>query len=739
MNFLYKFARSLSSNKTNERRNRAFSPIFKPICQVILLFFIFDVVLSSYVYAENGYSRIKSHEIETELYLKEHKLKATDHICVQHPANADIITLFINNSFDILSVEISGKKLDYKTSKTSPHKTPQKVNIFISSELRQKEEDICLDITYQGFLPATPHSMRGEDVGKTTGIISEKGVYLSPSYRWYPDIPYSLASFEVTVIVPKGYEAVSQGILRNKESAGEKTHITWEEKNVSDGCSIVAGKYNITHINHKGINIYAYFFPEEQRLVDTYLNKTKSYLDMYQELIGKYPYGKFAIVENFFQTGYGMPSFTLLGSTVVKLPFIVDISLGHEVLHNWWGNSVFVDERQGNWCEGLTAYMADYYFKELKDAESAFPGESTEAMEYRKNICRKYTNYVTEENDFPLENFIGRTNKATQAIGYGKAAMVFHMLRKIVGDELFYKSLQKFYEDKIWQRAGWSDIQNVFEKLSGRELSWFFNQWIKQKGAPFLELGEVQTEKDEDGWFTKIEIRQKGNPYQLYLPFQIKSEDGTINNIYANVNGRSHITTVKTKLRPKSITIDPNYDVFRRLHIEEIPPTIDLILGDANKIIVYPTKCEAPLKDKYRRFAELLAKKKGMIKADVDVTEDEFAKKSLFIMGGVNENTLTGKLADNLPENFLIDKKNFIVNGATYENKGDVCLITMKNPSNRKKGIALFQGLSPEAIRKTGFKIHHYGKYSYLVFSHGRNIAKGVFDITNTPLQHTLN
>ena len=76
--------------------------------------------------------------------------------------------------------------------------------------------------------------------------------------------------------------------------------------------------------------------------------------------------------------------------------------------------------------EGLTAYMADYYYKELKD--------TTSADDYRKNICRKYTNYVTGQNDFPLKGLsaLGKI-RATQAIGYGKTAMVFHMLRQMVG------------------------------------------------------------------------------------------------------------------------------------------------------------------------------------------------------------------------------------------------------------------------------------------------------------------
>ena len=356
-------------------------------------------------------NKVIGHTIEIELYLKEHRLKAVDHMLVSC-VNAEKISCFINKSFQILSVGASNKKLDFQTTSNGDG---QRLEITIPSDLRQSES-VILDIAYEGSLFEKLGSPEKEDLGETSGTIGEEGVYLSPACAWYPDMPGSLATFRITITTPAGYEAVTQGTLVSKKSDTDKIYTTWEEKNVSEDCHLVAGRYTVTSIKHNGIDIYAYFFPEEQGLVETYINATKRYLDMYQKLLGSYPYGKFAIVENFFQTGYGMPSFTLLGSTVVKLPFIVDTSLGHEILHNWWGNSVFVDESQGNWCEGLTAYMADYYYKELKDTASA--------DDYRKNICRKYTNYVTGQNDFPLKRFIGRKDQATQAIGYGKTAKI---------------------------------------------------------------------------------------------------------------------------------------------------------------------------------------------------------------------------------------------------------------------------------------------------------------------------
>ncbi len=157
---------------------------------------------------------------------------------------------------------------------------------------------------------------------------------------------------------------------------------------------------------------------------------------MYSGLIGPYPYEKFALVENFWETGFGMPSFTLLGPTVIRLPFIINTSYPHEILHNWWGNSVFPDYEQGNWSEGLTAYLADHLMKEQQGS----------GAEYRMDTLQKYADYVLGSRDFPLTRFRSRHSSSTEAIGYGKSLMFFHMLRLELGDDTFRKGIREFYK-----------------------------------------------------------------------------------------------------------------------------------------------------------------------------------------------------------------------------------------------------------------------------------------------------
>ncbi len=208
----------------------------------------------------------------------------------------------------------------------------------------------------------------------------------------------------------------------------------------------VAGSSRVVKFNRpNNVDIEAYFFKEDAALAKTYMDYTKKYLKMYEAMLRPYPYKRFAIVENIFPSGYSMPTFTLLGRAVVKLPFIVKTSLGHEILHQWFGNSVYPDYFHGNWSEGITNYLADQHYAHLKNRGS----------DYRKQMLIDYNAYVHSDNAMPVSSFISRGNKSEAAIGYGKTAMIFHGLRLRFGDELFFSALRQFIKRNMFRQASW--------------------------------------------------------------------------------------------------------------------------------------------------------------------------------------------------------------------------------------------------------------------------------------------
>ncbi len=279
--------------------------------------------------------------------------------------------------------------------------------------------DGMLEVRYEGIFKESPN---GEHV---SDVISDKGLFLTGT--WYPK-PDQMCRYRLTAALPAGYEAISEAETIEKSTRDGGTVFAFDFPHPLDAISLIASnRYRIAKDQVGSVEVFAYFFPEDADLIKTYIEHAKHYLNVYNTLINRYPYKRFSIVENFLPTGYSMPTYTLLGQEVVRLPFIPETSLGHEILHQWFGNSVYIEYQKGNWAEGLTTFLADHLYQEEKGL----------GPEYRKGVLIDYQSYVNDGNEFPLTAFTSRTDHASEAIGYGKALMLFQMLKDLVGRERF--------------------------------------------------------------------------------------------------------------------------------------------------------------------------------------------------------------------------------------------------------------------------------------------------------------
>ncbi len=300
-------------------------------------------------------------------------------------------------------------------------------------------------------------------------------------------------------------------VRRTEDKIEDQSHIDiWDSNTPQEEIFLIAAKFNEYKFSAGSVDAFAFLRTPDEALANKYLETTAQYLEMYRKLVGPFPYSKFALVENFWETGYGMPSFTLLGEKIIRFPFILHSSYPHELLHNWWGNSVYVDFETGNWCEGLTAYMADHLIKEQRGP----------SRRIQKINLQKFTDFVNERNDFPLSKFLSRTDGPSEAIGYGKSLMMFHMLRLKVGDENFTRAFQSFNRNNKFKKASYKDIQDAFEDVIGEDLNWFFDQWINRKWCTELMLKNAKVNKSADGYNLKFEIEQlqKENAFTIDVP-----------------------------------------------------------------------------------------------------------------------------------------------------------------------------------------------------------------------------
>ena len=452
---------------------------------------------------------------------------------------------------------------------------------------------------------------------------------------------------------------------------------------------------------------------------------------MYRQLIGPYPYTKFALVENFWETGYGMPSFTLLGPRVIRFPFILHSSFPHEILHNWWGNSVFVDYEQGNWCEGLTAYLADHLIQEQRGK-----GES-----YRRDTLQKYRNYVKDGRDFPLAEFRSRHSGATEAVGYGKALMGFHMLRRRLGDEKFAVALQRLYRSHRGKRASFGDLQKAFEAAGERDLSRFFDEWTRRTGAATIGVSVTGVREDADGYVVSgtLDQTQPGEPFALDVPIALTTATATEESIFG-LDRASRSFEIRTADRPLLLQVDPSFDLFRQLDPREIPPSIGEIFGAPQILAVLPAAAGSELLEGYRGLLDGWQSDGHAIEIVLDTeTEALPADRSIWIVGRDN------RFADDLfagetPEGIAVAGDTIGLGDETVAFADHSLVVLRRHPDNLDRAVGWLVVEPQAALPGMGRKLPHYGKYSYLAFEGDEptNVVKGQWPATESPLRVDL-
>jgi hypothetical protein len=571
---------------------------------------------------------------------------------------------------------------------------------------------------------------------ETPGIIDTRGVFLAGASYWVPAFGDGLMSFELEVGgLAAGWEVVSQGRRVRHERADDGTRTTgWRLDHPTEEIYLVAGPWHEYADRAGHVEIFAFLRDQDPGLAQKYLEATKRYLKLYQGMLTPYPYASFALVENFWETGYGMPGFTLLGPSIIRFPWILTSSYPHELLHNWWGNSAYVDYERGNWCEGLTAYMADHLFAEQRG----------EGAVYRRATLKKYSDFVTSGNDFPLVDFTSRRSAASEAVGYGKSLMLYHMLRRAVGDELFVRSMRRFYEDARFRRATFSDIAAAFEVEAGGDWASFIAEWTERAGAPRLEIAEVelrQPEADGQQWAIRLRLEQtqEGDPFPVTVPVAVTME-GHAGPLWfeAGTCHRRCQLEILCPARPLRLDVDPLFDVMRRLDPLEVPPALSTLFGAEDPLFVLPAQAPDEELEVWRGLAAAWARP-GEARVVMDTSLTELPDGTAWILGVRNRlaDTVMARLGDH-PVGLGEDSIR-IADHELPRSDHSVVLVA-RSPGDPSDAVAWVAADPAAAIPGLARKLPHYTRYSYLGFrgDEPENVAKGMWQPVSSPLVRSL-
>lgn len=555
-----------------------------------------------------------------------------------------------------------------------------------------------------------------QSFSESSGIISSDGVYLNKASAWIPDFGEDRITFDMQVEFvdsASSWTAVSQG-----DRAGENG---WRSDQPMEEVYLIAANFTEYSAQAGGTEVLAYLRTPDTNLANKYLEATDRYLSLYEPLLGDYAYSKFALIENFWETGYGMPSFTLLGEQVIRFPFILESSYPHEILHNWWGNGVYPDYDSGNWSEGLTAYLADHLFREMEGS----------GAEYRKEMLSRYKNYVAQDADFPLANFTSRNSAATQAVGYGKTLMLWHMLRIEIGNELFLTGLRKLYQDYKFQRASFSDIAALYTEVAGMDLQPFFNQWVNRVGAPELSIS-VEEIDDNQARIMFVQI-QEDDPFTITVPVALFYEGEEYPQVYDIALGQKLDGVVADNYAGlNAVLVDPYFDVFRQLDREETPPTIGELFGATELTFILPPTDQ----EQWRIMAEAFSAGTNSTIVSADEVEQLPDGQSVWILG--KNNPFANLMSDQIePYSAELRTDSVVLARREIEDINRSTVIIGRHPNNSELALGLIHIDDMVAMEGMIEKLPHYGKYSYLSFlgTEPTNDVKGVWESNASPMR----
>ncbi|MDI3489291.1 MAG: aminopeptidase [Thauera sp.] len=618
----------------------------------------------------------------------------------------------LHSSLSIVSAEVDGKPMRVERAGVGARDALKAWRIRLPA-------GGTLRLRYGGTLPALDARLDHREVLQgLPPMAAEAGSYLPAGGAWYPR-PAETFAYRIDVRVPGGQRVVVPGRLveetfppRNGQGEGVY-RVRFEFAHAADGIDLMAGPWVVREqvVPREGaepLRLRTYFPPAldaEPDLADAYLRDSARYIAHYSERIGAYPFTEFSVVASPLPTGFGMPTLTYLGEQVLRLPFIRATSLGHEVLHNWWGNGVLVDYARGNWSEGLTTFMADYAYKEAQSDAAA--------REMRLGWLRDFAALPADAHQ-PLASFRSRTHGAAAAVGYGKASMVFVMLRDLIGAEAFDEGIRLFWAQNRFRIAGWAQLQAAFEKASGRALDDFFRQWLTVPGGAAVTIEQARFVADGGQGKLQLSVRQSGPQHVLNVPVRLETEQGVETRWISSSRAQETIELTVARV-PQALRLDPELRVWRLPDTAQLPPILrQWMLAPAPRVVI-ANDADVAVRDTGQTLAARLFERparlvgRDALKAPADGT----------LLVGTHaavDATLAGAGLPPRPP--------------TLGLRGGAQVWTLRTDAGTTLAVVSARDVAELAALQR--PLPHYGGQSWLVAEAGRVVERGVWDAPGT-------
>ncbi len=407
---------------------------------------------------------------------------------------------------------------------------------------------------------------------------------------WFPsyDSPNDFRTSELRATVDKPYTVVSNGKLLEVKDNGDNTrtfHWKMDTPYSNYLSSIVVGEYTeVKNGEYEGVPVMAYGYPSETKEVAATTKNLPATIKFFSEKTGvKYPYPKYSqtFVEDFGGGMENISATTQIEEMIHDERELLDTDSeslqSHELAHQWFGDYVTCRDWGQIWLnESFATYFQALWDEQLK-------GKDFFLLDDVRGNQQKTLATWNQGNRRPIvtKNYANK-DAMFDDYAYPGGGSVLHMLRKHLGDDLFFKSLNKYLTDNAHQPVSTEDLRIAIEETTGQSMDWFFDQWLYKMGHPIFEVSKNyangkltlnvrQTQKiDPNNEFPQTEF------FQTYVDVEV---DGSVQRVWIKPQAEN-VFTFDAPTEPKLVNFDYEGTLLKELKFDK---SIDELVYQATK------------------------------------------------------------------------------------------------------------------------------------------------------------
>jgi transglutaminase-like putative cysteine protease len=320
---------------------------------------------------------------------------------------------------------------------------------------------------------------------------------------------------------------------------------------------------------------------------------------------------------------------------------------------------------------------------------------------------------------------LARLLKETPKLRRSTEPFICHMLREVVGDDKFVRIFESYIKLRTTsgKPVSTTHFREIAEKIYGKPLDWFFEQWLERSALPQLKLERITVSNNQGRWNVRGNLSQLNDRlFRLPVRIDLYTPLGTLQKTIW-LQARNAGFEFSMPDRPTRIVIDPELDI---LKIQKMPPLLSKVwsVSRRNWTIIYGTTAEAQVnRAAARQFgSDYLGWSDKLVKADADVNEADLEKRCIFLFGRPEANKITQQLKNAFP--IRLENSKFTWQGKTYDKPTHSVAQIINNPDNPKNLIVLYAGLSDDATQKL-WDLTYYASASYVIFDKDEELTRG--------------